>query len=102
MRTFFHRHSEDLQVMANLRGSSDREGLLKMRALIDRMRSQNLRQAALAMWQEKSNAIGGRSECPVASAGSAFQEGVDKIALAVDAGHPGSRPCGVHGVFSGM
>jgi len=53
MNTFSHRSSGDLQVMANLRGKMDREALRIMRAQIDRMKSQNLRQAALAIWSDK-------------------------------------------------
>jgi len=53
MRTFLNRYSEDLQLMADLQGNTDREDLLRMRPLIDRMRGQNMRQAALAIWQEK-------------------------------------------------
>jgi hypothetical protein len=58
MRTFFHQYSEDLQVMANLQGKVDREGLLKIRAQIDQMRSQNMRQAALEIWNDKVKSSG--------------------------------------------
>jgi hypothetical protein len=53
MRTFLHQYSEDLRVLANLQGKSDCAGLLKLRAQIDQMKSQNMRQAALAIWNEK-------------------------------------------------
>ena len=58
MRTFFHQYSEDLQVMANLQGKVDREGLLKIRTQIDQMRSQNMRQAALAIWYARVKVSG--------------------------------------------
>jgi len=58
MRAFFHQHSEDLKVMADLRGDIGREDLLKMRRRIDRMRSQYLRQATLAIWNEKAKVFG--------------------------------------------
>jgi hypothetical protein len=53
MRNLLQQHRNDLRLMAGLRATSDREGLLQMRAQIDRMWNQNLRQAALAMWHEK-------------------------------------------------
>ncbi len=58
MRSFFHQYGVDLQVMADLQGKIDREGLLNVRAQIDQMRSQNMRQAALAIWYAKVKVAG--------------------------------------------
>jgi hypothetical protein len=56
MRTFLHQYVEDLHVMTDLQGKVDREGLLRIRAQIDRMKSQNMRHAALAIWRQKVKA----------------------------------------------
>ncbi len=58
MQTFLHQYSADLLVMADLLGKIDREGLLRMRGQIDRMKSQNIRQAALAIWYAKARVSG--------------------------------------------
>jgi len=83
MRTFFHQYREDLQVIADLRGKSGLEDLLRMRAKIDRMRSQNMRQAALAIWNEKFRAEvrGDLAACPGPSPLSAARRRTSELSL---------------------
>jgi len=74
MRSFLHQYSEDLQVMAYLHGKIGREGLLKVRARIDQMRSQNMRQAALVIWYEMVKVSGGLGVAPSSSSNHHYEE----------------------------
>jgi hypothetical protein len=53
MRSFFLLHNDDVRVIADIEAQTAREAVQGLRARIDQMKSQNMRQVALAMWREK-------------------------------------------------
>jgi hypothetical protein len=61
MRSFLHEHTEDLRVISAIEAQAGGDGIQGLRERIDRMRSQNMRQVALAMWREKMKSLGSPS-----------------------------------------
>jgi hypothetical protein len=55
------RHTEDFRVISDIEAQTGGNGIQQLRERIDRMKSQNLRQVALAMWLEKRKNLSPRS-----------------------------------------
>jgi hypothetical protein len=55
--SFFRRYSEDVRVIADIEAETGWEGIRRLRERIDRMKSQNMRLVALAMWREKIKSL---------------------------------------------